>query len=71
VSRGVPVIIAGDFNDRWTNSKGSIDRLTEAGFLDPWVDLIRDGEYPIKGAPADPCGTPAVNNECEVVDKIL
>ncbi|KAF4449865.1 endonuclease exonuclease phosphatase family [Fusarium albosuccineum] len=70
-SNGQAVIIGGDTNDRWTNSGRSINKLTDAGFTDPWVKLIRDGSYPQAGATADPCAVPAANNECEIVDKVF
>lgn len=66
-----PVIIAGDTNDRWTNSGRSIDKLTTEGFKDAWVELVQAGRYPEAGAPANPCNVPAANNECEIVDKVL
>lgn len=69
-SGGRAVVLGGDFNDRWTNEGLSINRLTDAGFVDPWVSLIRAGEYPATGA-ANACDVPAANNECEIVDKIL
>ncbi|KAF4120597.1 Endonuclease/Exonuclease/phosphatase family [Geosmithia morbida] len=65
------VIIGGDTNDRWTNAARSIDKYTDAGFEDVWVQLINNGVYPTAGAAADPCGTPAASNTCEVVDKIF
>jgi hypothetical protein len=70
-SQGRAVIIGGDTNDRWTNSGRSIDLLLNAGFTDPWVDLIKGGTYPTAGSPADACGVPAASNNCEIVDKVL
>ena len=70
-SNGYPVIIAGDFNDRWTNSGASINKLTEAGFTDAWVEIIKDGIYPVRGSPPNACSNPATSDDCEVVDKIL
>lgn len=65
------VIIGGDTNDRYTNAARSINLLVEAGFTDPWVDLVKGGVYPVAGAPADPCSVPAASNSCETVDKVL
>jgi hypothetical protein len=70
-SQGRAVIVGGDTNDRWTNAGVSINLLTEAGFRDPWVDLIKGGQYPVAGSTADACGVPAASNECEIVDKVL
>ncbi|KAF4974429.1 hypothetical protein FZEAL_8672 [Fusarium zealandicum] len=70
-SQGRAVIVAGDTNDRWTNSGRSLDKLTAVGFTDPWVDLVRSGSYPEAGSTAKPCDVPAANNNCEIVDKVL
>lgn len=70
-SVGRAVIIGGDTNDRWTNEGRSIDLLTDAGFEDPWVELIKGGTYPAADGEADACDVPAASNECEVVDKVL
>ncbi len=70
-SAGRAIVIAGDTNDRWTNAALSLNLLTQAGFTDPWVDLIKGGVYPTAGSTADPCAVPAASNSCEVVDKVL
>ncbi|KAJ4244819.1 hypothetical protein NW762_014398 [Fusarium torreyae] len=70
-SAGRAVIVAGDTNDRWTNSGRSLNKLTEAGFTDAWVQLIQGGKYPTAGATANPCKVPAADNKCEIVDKVL
>lgn len=70
-SNGRAIIIGGDTNDRWTNAGRSINKLTDAGFSDAWVQLINGGKFPTAGAAADPCKVPAANNKCEIVDKVL
>lgn len=70
-SAGRAVIIGGDTNDRYTNSGRSINLLIDAGFSDPWVDLIKGGNFPAAGAEANACGVPAEPNECEIVDKVF
>lgn len=65
------MILAGDFNDRWTNAELSINKLTDAGFEDPWVELVKRGTYPEPGSDAAPCDVPAADNNCETVDKVL
>jgi endonuclease/exonuclease/phosphatase family metal-dependent hydrolase len=70
-SAGRAVIIAGDTNDRWTNTGLSINKLTAVGFQDAWVQLVKNGAYPVEGTPADACGVPAASNNCEIVDKIF
>jgi hypothetical protein len=70
-SAGRAVIIAGDTNDRYTNSHVSLTLLTGSGFEDPWIELVKGGQYPAPGSTANPCGVPAASTSCEVVDKIL
>ena len=70
-SAGRAVIVAGDTNDRYTNSGVSLTLLTGAGFEDPWVQLVNGGQYPTPGSTANPCAVPAASTSCEVVDKIL
>lgn len=70
-TEGRAVIVGGDTNDRYTNAARSINLLVDAGFTDPWVDLVKGGEYPVAGSPADACDVPAASNECEIVDKVL
>ena len=65
------MIIGGDTNDRYTNSGLSINKLIDAGFHDPWVELIQGGQFPTPGAPANPCSVPAASNQCEIVDKVF
>ncbi|EWG52155.1 hypothetical protein FVEG_10963 [Fusarium verticillioides 7600] len=70
-SQGRAVIVAGDTNDRWTNAGRSINKLTDAGFSDSWVQLIQGGKFPTAGATANPCKVPAADNTCEIVDKVF
>ncbi|KAJ4328697.1 hypothetical protein N0V84_000888 [Fusarium piperis] len=70
-SNGRPVIIAGDFNDLWTCSKRSINKLTDAGFTDAWVKLHHNGTIPEPNKTANACAHPPKNNSCEVVDKVF
>jgi hypothetical protein len=63
-----------DTNTRYTRSADTIAEFGAAnGLTDAWVQLIRGGTPPTKGADAlvcDQTGT-TVPNTCEVVDKIL
>lgn len=68
---GNPVILAGDFNQRWYSEVLSIDKLRDEGFEDAWAVVVRGGDYPESGSDNIQCNTPADNNECEVVDKFL
>ena len=70
-SVGRAVIVAGDTNDRYTNSAVSITLFAGAGFDDAWVQLVNGGTYPTPGATANPCAVPAASTTCEVVDKVL
>jgi hypothetical protein len=70
-SAGRAVIIGGDTNDRYTNSDLSINLLSQAGFTDTWVQLVKAGQYPTSGSTANPCDVPAQSTDCEIVDKVL
>jgi len=64
----------GDTNTRYTRSADTALRTalrTQSGLDDPWVRLHKDGVNPTAGADALICDNPALNNECEIVDKIF
>lgn len=71
-SAGNAVIVYGDTNTRYTRADDTIAELASAnGLTDPWVDLVRGGDAPDKGAPALVCDDATVDETCEVVDKVL
>jgi len=77
-SAGMPVIIMGDTNMRYTTTDDSIRLLTDAGFTDAWVQLWRGGVPPEKTGIPLKCPFPFTRRlsqtemmKCEVVDKIL
>jgi hypothetical protein len=73
-STGNAVIVLGDTNTRYTRTADTALRTAlrnQSGLDDPWVQLHRDGVNPTAGADALLCDNPALNNECEIVDKIL
>ena len=65
------VVIAGDWNDRYTEQGRSIDILINAGFKDSWIELVRKGVEPVAGSTNIDCNIPAGTNDCEDVDKLL
>ncbi|MGY1503334.1 jacalin-like lectin [Streptomyces sp. QTS52] len=73
-SVGNAVVVMGDTNTRYTRSADTIAEFGAAnGLTDAWVQLIRGGIPPTKGADAlvcDQTGT-TVPNTCEIVDKVL
>ncbi|GLB34592.1 putative jacalin-like lectin [Lyophyllum shimeji] len=80
-SVGMPVVVMGDTNSRYTRP-GDSDTLhgllSANGLSDAWVTNVRGGSFPASGAPALVCdfpfaaGTPQAQMvACEVVDKIL
>ncbi|KAJ7595093.1 Endonuclease/exonuclease/phosphatase [Mycena floridula] len=80
-SAGMPVIVAGDTNSRYTSIVDS-DSLhsfsSNLGLTDSWVKNARAGVYPVEGTDALTCPFPfpagttqATMLACEVVDKIL
>ncbi|MDT7782084.1 MAG: hypothetical protein QOF58_503 [Pseudonocardiales bacterium] len=71
-SVGNAVIVMGDTNTRYTRAEDNIRELVSTnGLTDAWVQLERDGQAPAAGAPALVCDPAALNDACEVVDKIL
>ncbi len=71
-SAGNAVIIAGDFNSRYTRAGDTIKTLLDMGFKDVWIELVRNGNVPEKGSSAltscDPDRSAAI---CEKVDKVF
>ncbi|MFN8282167.1 MAG: endonuclease/exonuclease/phosphatase family protein [Chitinophagales bacterium] len=71
-SQGNAVIIMGDMNSRYTREGDTLELLVNMGFTDVWVQLMKNGEYPLPGTPALTNCTPSkVSPYCEVVDHIL
>jgi len=71
-SQGRPVVVMGDFNCRYTREADDIRFFLDRGFTDAWIELIRGGEVPEKGALAlTNCGPSATAADCETVDKIF
>ncbi|RPA79613.1 hypothetical protein BJ508DRAFT_240542 [Ascobolus immersus RN42] len=74
-SVGMPVIVMGDTNIRYTTAGDSIRALVQgAGLTDAWVKHIRNGVEPTQGTPALGCPFPfpsGTDQTCETVDKIL
>jgi len=71
-SAGNPVIIMGDFNSRYTREGDTIRALSQIGFTDLWIDLIRNGDVPeISPDKLDDCDSNRTNANCERVDKIF
>ncbi|KAF9265310.1 hypothetical protein L218DRAFT_943145 [Marasmius fiardii PR-910] len=80
-SPGMPVIVMGDTNSRYTSDVDSDSLhalLDSGGFTDSWVKNIRGGSFPVKGTAALTCPFPFPSgtsqdtmSACEVVDKIL
>ncbi|KAI9993605.1 hypothetical protein PInf_015890 [Phytophthora infestans] len=66
------VIVMGDTNTRYTRAADTIREFAEGlNLTDGWVEYVRNGEYPTKGAEAIVCDASIMTNACEVVDKIL
>uniref|UniRef100_H3G960 Jacalin-type lectin domain-containing protein n=1 Tax=Phytophthora ramorum TaxID=164328 RepID=H3G960_PHYRM len=71
-SAGNAVIVMGDTNTRYTRSDDTILEFVEGlGLTDGWVEYVRNGVYPTKGADAIVCDESNMTNTCEVVDKIM
>ncbi len=66
------VIIMGDTNCRYTRLGDNMEEVVNIGFTDVWVELCRDGVYPLhNGIAMTDCGSDLKHPTCEVVDKIL
>ncbi|RLN51765.1 hypothetical protein BBP00_00009813 [Phytophthora kernoviae] len=66
------VIVMGDTNTRYTRKRDTIREFIEGQKLtDGWVESVRKGVPPEKGAEAIKCETATMSNDCEVVDKIM
>ncbi|KAL7276700.1 hypothetical protein RUND412_000281 [Rhizina undulata] len=79
-SAGMPMILMGDTNMRYTTSGDSIRTLVSGGgFTDSWVQLWQSGTPPALGSTALTCDFPFASTvtdqatmcACETVDKIL
>src|SRR5205823_4903746 len=71
-SAGNAVIVMGDTNTRYTRAGDNIRLLgTANGLTDAWVQQVRSGAPPTRGAKALVCDPAHVTNSCEVVDKVL
>lgn len=70
-SAGNPVLVFGDSNSRYTRTD-DIPAVfkDENGMTDVWVELIKKGVPPAKGADALLCQNPSTTNDCEIVDKV-
>lgn len=71
-SAGNAIILMGDFNCRYTRSGDNIRKVDSLGLKNVWVDIIRNGVYPLKNdSSLTDCSPNATNPTCEVVDKIF
>lgn len=69
-SIGNAVLVFGDSNSRYTRTDDIPAVFSEQnGMTDTWLQLVRNGVAPAKGADALLCSNPATNNTCEIVDK--
>ncbi|KAG3116780.1 hypothetical protein PI125_g4341 [Phytophthora idaei] len=71
-SAGNAVIVMGDTNTRYTRKLDTIaEFVTAQNLTDGWIEYVRKGSLPKKGAVAIKCETANMTNKCEVVDKIM
>lgn len=71
VSEGNAVVLMGDFNSRFTREGDILNKLTEIGLKDVWIELIREGNHPLpeNGYLRD-CSDRSGYN-CDIVDKVF
>ncbi|KAF1788580.1 Endonuclease/exonuclease/phosphatase [Phytophthora cactorum] len=61
------VIVMGDTNTRYTRAADTIREFMEGlGLTDGWVEYVRNGVYPTRGADAIVCDASNMANTCEV-----
>lgn len=71
-SAGEPIVLMGDFNNKYTRTGDSIRVFQEMGFTDVWIDLIRNNDIPAQtDVSLNDCIPIATSMTCEPVDKIL
>ncbi|KAG6872606.1 hypothetical protein C0995_008351 [Termitomyces sp. Mi166 len=80
-SVGMPIVVMGDTNTRYTrvgDSESLHSLINGLQVTDAWVSVVRDGSFPAEGADALVCDFPfpagttqAQMAACEVVDKIF
>ena len=70
-SAGRPLIVAGDFNARYTRASDTMHSLlATAGLRDAWADLTREGMIPAQSEVVA-CSTEPDDPACERIDKVL
>lgn len=70
-SVGNAVVVFGDSNSRYTRTNDIPAVFSdENGMTDVWLQLVKNGVAPAKGADALLCENPSTTNECEIVDKV-
>ncbi|KAJ4307294.1 hypothetical protein N0V88_000677 [Collariella sp. IMI 366227] len=73
-STGNAVVIYGDLNSLYSRADTAVRALLDGtsaagpGWHDVWVDLVKGGVVP---PGATQCGVPAVNEQCETLDKVI
>ncbi|MCD8528629.1 MAG: hypothetical protein LRY27_01300 [Chitinophagales bacterium] len=71
-SAGNPIILMGDFNNKYTRTGDSIRIFQELGFTDVWIDLICNGNIPDQtNVNLDNCYPINTSVDCEGVDKVF
>ena len=64
-------MVFGDSNSRYTRTDDIPAVFSEQnGMTDVWVQLVKNGVPPAKGADALLCSNPATTTSCEIVDKV-
>jgi hypothetical protein len=68
-SEGVPVLVFGDTNSRYTRLPDDIEIFgRENGLLDAWVQVVHGGSAPTVESL---CANPSLASSCETVDKVF
>lgn len=68
-SEGMPVIVFGDTNSRYTRTADNIEIFgANNGMRDAWVELVHGGVAP---SVESLCANPSLTTSCETVDKVF
>ncbi|MCO5231361.1 MAG: endonuclease/exonuclease/phosphatase family protein [Chitinophagales bacterium] len=70
-SEGRPVLVMGDFNSRYTRAVDTLEVFQKLNLTDTWIEFVRKGDFPIKGAESLMECDNTLSPNCETVDRIF
>ncbi|MCO5233451.1 MAG: endonuclease/exonuclease/phosphatase family protein [Chitinophagales bacterium] len=70
-SDGRPILVMGDFNSRYTRAVDTLEIFQQLNLTDTWIEYVRKGIFPTKGAESLMDCTDPLSPNCETVDRIF